>query len=299
MLVTAAYPALTRLSVTTTLTPADILLFRLGVSGLLFVPYLVRHAREIRRSDWLSALPLSLLHGWGMAGCVVYGLQFAPASHAAALGPGAIAAWIALIGFIAYRIEVDSKRLAGIAIIGSGVLLILVASYRGHSLAGAMIGDAMFLAASALGATYLVYIQQRRLDPVLAAALVCVASAMVDLPLALLLRGERDCARADRRARVATRLPGYRLRLRRLFRDQLCGARGGKPDGGRSVGAGAGDRGAVRDVDRRRSDIRDRVDRDRRDILRRRCRVRSGAPPLLRCAADRLPAAARCPRMRG
>jgi drug/metabolite transporter (DMT)-like permease len=37
----------------------------------------------------------------------------------------------------------------------------------------------MFLAASALGAAYLVYIQRRRLDPVLAAALVCVASAMV------------------------------------------------------------------------------------------------------------------------
>ena len=179
VLVTSAYPALTRLSVTTTLTPADILLFRLGVSGLVFIPYLVRHAREIRRSEWLSALPLSFLHGWGMAGCVVFGLQFAPASHAAALGPGAIAAWIALIGFIVYRIEVDSKRLAGIGIIVSGVALILVASYRGHSLANAMIGDSMFLAASALGATYLVYIQRRRLDPVLAAALVCVASAMI------------------------------------------------------------------------------------------------------------------------
>lgn len=179
VLITSAYPALTRLSVTTTLTPADILLFRLGVSGLLFIPYLVRHAHEIRKSEWLSALPLSFLHGWGMAGCVVFGLQFAPASHAAALGPGAIAAWIALIGFIVYRIEVDSKRLAGIAIIIIGVALILMASYRGHSLANAMIGDSMFLAASALGATYLVYVQRRRLDPVLAAALVCVASAMV------------------------------------------------------------------------------------------------------------------------
>jgi len=182
VLITSAYPALTRLSVTTTLTPADILLFRLGVSGLVFVPYLVRHSQEIRRSEWLSALPLSFLHGWGMAGCVVFGLQFAPASHAAALGPGAIAAWIALIGFIAYRIEVDSKRLAGIAIIVIGVALILVGSYRGHSLANALIGDSMFLAASALGATYLVYVQRRRLDPVLAAALVCVASAMVVVP---------------------------------------------------------------------------------------------------------------------
>src|SRR5262249_28463038 len=89
---------------------------------------------------------------------------------------------VALIGFIAYRIAVDTKRLAGIAVIVGGVALILVASYRGHSLDGAVIGDAMFLAASALGATYLVYIQRRRLDPVLAAALVCVASAMIVVP---------------------------------------------------------------------------------------------------------------------
>src|SRR5207245_9302153 len=72
--ITAVYPALTRLSVTTTLTPADLLLFRLGGSGLLFVPFLVMHAHEIPKADWLAGLPLSFLHGWGMAGCVVFGL---------------------------------------------------------------------------------------------------------------------------------------------------------------------------------------------------------------------------------
>jgi drug/metabolite transporter (DMT)-like permease len=179
VLVTASYPALTRLALTTALTPADLLLFRLGIAGLIFAPLLVRRAREITRADWLSALPLSFLHGWGMAGCVIFGLQFAPASHAAALGPGAIAAWIALIGFLVYRIEIHSARLAGIAVIVAGVALLLVASYRGASLGDALIGDAMFLAASALGATYLVYIQRRRLNPVIAAALVCVASAMI------------------------------------------------------------------------------------------------------------------------
>jgi drug/metabolite transporter (DMT)-like permease len=179
VLVTACYPALTRLALTTALTPADLLLFRLGIAGVIFAPLLVRHRREITRSDWLSALPLSFLHGWGMAGCVIFGLQFAPASHAAALGPGAIAAWIALIGFLVYRIEVHSARLAGIAIIVGGVVMLLAASSRGEGHGNALVGDAMFLAASALGATYLVYIQRRRLNPVIAAALVCVASAMI------------------------------------------------------------------------------------------------------------------------
>ena len=117
-----------------------------------------------------------------MAGCVVFGLSLAPASHAAALGPGAIAAWIALIGFLYCGVRIHSKKLAGISLIIVGVVLILVASYQGLSFATAISGDVMFLAASALGATYLVYIQRRRLDPVVGGGLVCVASAMVVAP---------------------------------------------------------------------------------------------------------------------
>jgi drug/metabolite transporter (DMT)-like permease len=117
-----------------------------------------------------------------MAGCVVFGLQFAPASHAAALGPGTIAAWIALVGFVAYGIRIQSRKLVGIAIIVVGAVLVVVASYRGLSMATAIIGDGMFLLASLLGASYLVYIQQRRLNPVVAVALVCTASAMIVIP---------------------------------------------------------------------------------------------------------------------
>jgi drug/metabolite transporter (DMT)-like permease len=182
VLITASYPSLTRLSMTTILTPADLLLFRLGVSGLLFTPFLVLHGREIPRSTWRATLPLSFLHGWGMAACVVFGLRFAPASHAAALGPGAIAAWIALVAFLAYGIRVQVRKLAGITIIIAGVGLMLAASYRGLSLSTAILGDCMFLAASALGASYLVYVQRQRINPLVAVALVCVASAMIIIP---------------------------------------------------------------------------------------------------------------------
>src|SRR5207248_11021968 len=55
-------------------------------------------------------------------------------------------------------------------------------SYRGLSVETAMTGDAMFLTASALGAIYLVTVEHRRLDPVLAAALVCTVSAAIIVP---------------------------------------------------------------------------------------------------------------------
>ena len=117
-----------------------------------------------------------------MAALVVFGLQFAPASHAAALGPGAIGAWVAIVAFVCYGVRLSSRKLVGIIIIVSGIGSIVLASYRGFSLDTAMIGDAMFLTASALGATYLVNVEYRRLDPVLSAGLVCMISAMIILP---------------------------------------------------------------------------------------------------------------------
>src|SRR5437764_5503554 len=88
VLVTSAYPALTRLNVTTSLTPADLLVFRFGIGALSFAPLVALRFRRITRAQWRSALPLSFLQGWGMAALVVFGLQFGPASHAGALGPG-------------------------------------------------------------------------------------------------------------------------------------------------------------------------------------------------------------------
>src|SRR6185295_15872884 len=105
---TAIYPAVTRLSVVTTMTPADILMIRLGVSGLIFAPYLFWKARDIPAATWRAGFKLSFFHGWGMAGCVIFGLQYAPASHSAALGPGTISAWIAAINFLLYGIVIGS-----------------------------------------------------------------------------------------------------------------------------------------------------------------------------------------------
>jgi drug/metabolite transporter (DMT)-like permease len=186
VVVTAAYPAVTRVSVTTTLTPADLLMLRFGVSALLFAPYLLWSAAEIPRRVWSVGFPLSFFQGWGMAGCAIFGLQYAPASHSAALGPGTISVWIAALGFLVYRINVDRARTLTLAVIVTGIALILASSFGGLSTAQALAGDAMFLAASILGAAYLVYLQQHRFDPILGAALVSTYSAVILLPWYLL-----------------------------------------------------------------------------------------------------------------
>jgi drug/metabolite transporter (DMT)-like permease len=186
VVITSAYPAVTRLSITTTLTPADLLMLRLGVSAFLFAPYLLWKSAGIPRGVWSLGVPLSFLHGWGMAGCVIFGLQFAPASHSAALGPGTISVWVATLGFLLYGLSVDRIKTMAIASIVAGVGLILMGSLGGLSTTRALIGDSMFLAASVLGAAYLVYVQQHKLNPLLGAALVSAYSAVIVLPWYLL-----------------------------------------------------------------------------------------------------------------
>jgi drug/metabolite transporter (DMT)-like permease len=184
--ISGAYPAVTRVSITTTLTPADLLMLRLGISAILFAPFLVYKSGAIPRHVWSMGLPLSFFHGWGMAGCVIFGLQFAPAGHSAALGPGTISLWIAALGFLLYGAHLDRAKIAAVALIVAGMALILSSSFGGLSTAHALVGDAMFLAASMLGAAYLVYVQQHKLNPVLAAALVSTYSAAILLPWYLL-----------------------------------------------------------------------------------------------------------------
>jgi drug/metabolite transporter (DMT)-like permease len=186
VVIIATYPAVTRVSVTTTLSPADLMMLRFGVGGLAFAPYLIWKARAIPRRLWLVGLPLSFLHGWGMGGLVIFGLQFAPAAHSVALGPGAVSLWIALLGLMIYRIRVIPRVLLSVGAIVAGVMLILAASFGGLSTAGALAGDAMFIAASLMAAGYLLYVQEIRLAPLPGVALVSCYSGALVLPWYLL-----------------------------------------------------------------------------------------------------------------
>ena len=100
-----------------------------AVSGLESFGHTERHL-----ASWRTVVVLSWL---GMAACVIFGLQFAPASHSAALGPGAISAWVAVMNFLIYGVTVDFRKLSAIAAIVTGVVLLLMGSFSGLSTANA------------------------------------------------------------------------------------------------------------------------------------------------------------------
>jgi drug/metabolite transporter (DMT)-like permease len=181
VLIWASYPVATRAGVTGAFEPQDLVLLRFGVGALFFLPYLAMHFRTIPREAWLRGVPLTAFQGAGMAALAICGMQFAPASHASALGPGVVPVWVALLGFLLF-----SKRPSAGTIVGAGLCAVGVIALTGWSASAAhpsaLAGDAMFLAASALGALYVLQMRSWGIGAIQGAAIVTLYSALIVVP---------------------------------------------------------------------------------------------------------------------
>lgn len=181
VLVWASYPVATRAGVTGSFAPHELVALRFGVGALLFLPYLALNFREIRRAAWLQGIPLTLFQGAGMGALVICGLQFAPAHHAAALGPGVSPAWVALLGFLLFAKRPSTRVVAGSVLCLGGVVALVMWSAGGHA-PKVLAGDAMFLAASALGALYVLHLRKWGIGAIQGAAIVSIYSALIVVP---------------------------------------------------------------------------------------------------------------------
>jgi drug/metabolite transporter (DMT)-like permease len=181
VLIWASYPVVTRAGVTGSFAPQDLVALRFGIGALLFLPYLVLHYRTIGARAWLRGVPLALFQGAGMGALVIGGLQLAPANHAAALGPGVSPAWVVLLGFLLFSTRPSARTIAGASLCLGGVMLLAAAGAIGQDPA-VMVGDAMFLAASALGALYVLQLRNWGIGALQGAAMVSLYSALVVVP---------------------------------------------------------------------------------------------------------------------
>lgn len=181
VLIAASYPVATRAGVTGSFAPQELVTLRFGVGALLFVPYLLLHFRALRTADWLQGVPLTLFQGAGMGALVICGLQLAPANHAAALGPGVSPAWVALLGFLVFARRPSARAVVGAVLCAAGVLMLTYWSASEKNPA-VLAGDAMFLAASALGAMYVLQLRKWGVGAIQGAAIVSLYSALVVVP---------------------------------------------------------------------------------------------------------------------
>ncbi|MEI8259674.1 MAG: DMT family transporter [Deltaproteobacteria bacterium] len=180
VLIWAGWLPITRLGVVTGLTPGDVAALRYGTSGLVLLPLLLMHLKDL---PWRRLAPLAIAAiGAGVPYFIVFatGLRLANSGQGAVLGPGASGLFTVLIarGVLGERLR--RAQWAGLAITAAGIALVVLHDVAGG---GARIGGfLMVLVASLAWAGFTIASRSLRLKPVLLAGFIAVANALLYLP---------------------------------------------------------------------------------------------------------------------
>ena len=180
VIVWSAWPAFTRLAVTESVTPADIVLLRYGIGGLILLPVLLRLAGSMPRHAWKEGLWFALLQGAPLAMLTTQGLALAPAGHLA-LSTGLMPLFTSLLCFYVLHEAISRRRKFGLTLITLGALAI-----GGVSLTSIhpdyWKGDILFICAGMMGSVYLLRMRRSGLSAMQGAALLSVYSMLIYFP---------------------------------------------------------------------------------------------------------------------
>lgn len=185
------WPVVSQLSVgNAALTISDLIALRFLVAGLVLLPLVLR--RGFGGLHPAKALFLSCGAGAPYALLAIGGLAFAPASHAGVVIPGTMLTTATIGGALLLGDRPTSGRLAGLAVIFSGVLMI---GWDGLHPSGAVlaygptvwIGDLLFMGGGIAWASYTLGARAWKADPLHATALIAVISMLAYLPYYLVM----------------------------------------------------------------------------------------------------------------
>ncbi|GGK40745.1 membrane protein [Deinococcus malanensis] len=170
VLIWSGFILVSRLGAQGTLSAFDVAALRFGVSGLVMLPYLLRHGAGGLTLPQVAALGVSA--GLGYAMLAYSGFQLAPAAHAAVFMPGMLPFFTAALAWWFLGERWTRGRLLGLAVVAAGVAL-LVADELGRG-GTAWRGDLLFLSASLSWAVYGVLARRWRVQPLQATAVIGV-----------------------------------------------------------------------------------------------------------------------------
>lgn len=182
VVVWAGWPAFTRLSVTRAVNPEDLVALRYAIGGLILLPILMKGARFMPRHGWREGLVLAFCQGAPLALLVTIGTKYAPASHMAALSPGLLPLFAAVLSLVFFKEHVSAMRAAGLGMILLGALVLLGVSVSALS-SGFWRGDVLFMTAGFMGSIYTLRMRRSGLTAMQGAALIGVYSMIFYLPL--------------------------------------------------------------------------------------------------------------------
>jgi drug/metabolite transporter (DMT)-like permease len=186
----ASWSAMTRLAVTTNLDAWDIPALRFGAAGLLLSPIVVRRGLARDRLGWLGLAGIIVGQGAPYVLVAALGLRYAPAADLGALSPGCMPLFVALIAATMVGDKPSTTQKFGLSLILVGALIMIGWHGSAWNLSRTF-GDAAFLMAAFLTACFTVIMQQAKLDPIHAAALVSTGSLVIYAPIYFALHGTR------------------------------------------------------------------------------------------------------------
>ena len=184
----AAYILMTRFSLRTHFAPADLLALRVGIGGILVLPWFAR--RGLGHLNLRQALVLALSAGLGFGVFSYGGFVLAPVAHASALQTGALPLYTALLAVVVLHERYSPGKQLGLALIVLGVALMGYESVSSGA-AGQWRGDVLFSTASFSWAIYAVAAQCWNVRPLQATSVVYVISAALYLPVYVLFFDSR------------------------------------------------------------------------------------------------------------
>lgn len=180
-----------RMSAKGHLTPFDIAFLRFVFSGLVVLPLVAKRGRWLLdqlgpnpRVALQRAAALAATAGVGYCSLAYSGFFFAPVSHAAVLLPGSLPLYTAVFAALLLGERFRRARLAGLAAIVGGDLLIggtsLLQAFTGDQ---TWKGDVLFLGAAMSWGLYSVLCRRWRLDAVPATCAIAIGCLVTYVPL--------------------------------------------------------------------------------------------------------------------
>lgn len=183
LVIWGAWPAYTRLAVTELVTPEDLVVLRYGIGGLVLLPVLMSQSSRMPSKGWREGILLAAFQGVPLALLTTIGLQWAPASHLAALSPGIMPIFVAIIGWIFFKERISALCMTGLILIGLGAAAIVGTSLSTTLSNESWKGDLFFITACFMGSIYAVRMRLSGLSAVQGAAMISVYSMIACIPL--------------------------------------------------------------------------------------------------------------------
>jgi drug/metabolite transporter (DMT)-like permease len=172
-----------RWSLQRTLSPWDLAAVRFAVAGALMLPWLARYGfASAAGIGWGRAIVLGITVGAPYTLVLFSGLALAPAAHGAVIIPGATPLISAVLLRLLFGERVGPVRLAGLALILAGLVLVSWPSLSGGAGDVTWAGDLLFVVAGVLWALFTVAARAWGVDPMRATAVVWVL-ALAYLPV--------------------------------------------------------------------------------------------------------------------